>query len=297
MRSLVFNVLFYSKTLIYASFLCLVGLVSGPKTVRALLRRHARATLWLTRNVLGAQIEIRGIERFSDGKKPQLIVCKHQSELDPFLLFADYPEVAAIAMSELSRYPLIGPVIRKLGYILVSVEGAQRRQLRDVVTGAKQVAAEDRPILIYPEGELMRIGSRQRYKTGVYHIYASTGYEATPVALCSGLVWPQRKWTKKVGQTAVMAYLEPIPPGLDRVTFMAEIEKRIEEGTMALIREHGDPATIAIAEERYAKGLTNDDAISVADLEAASEVEDAFGGDEAGASSDPQKRSQSDAAA
>ena len=301
MRSIVFNLLFYSMTLIYASVFCVVGVVSGPNTVRALLRRHARATLWLTRRILGARIEIRGREQFSESAPPQLIVCKHQSELDPFLLFQHYPEVAAIAMEELSRYPLIGPVIRKLGYILVSVEGARRRQLRDVIKGSKRVAGEGRPILIYPEGELMRVGSRERYKTGVFHIYQSTGYAATPVALCSGLVWPQRKWKKHPRQTAVLEYLEPIPPGLDRDTFMAEIERRIEDGTMALIREHGEPDIVAIAEERHAKGLTNDDAVSAADRAPESDEEQDLSAmtldavdDRAG---DGGKRSKSDAAA
>lgn len=288
MRSLIFNVLFFGPTLLYAAFFATAAQFSGPRAVRGLLRFHARYTVWLTRRVLGATLEVRGKDRFPEGG-PQLIVCKHQSELDPFLLFIDYPEVAAIAMAELARYPMIGPVVRKLGYILVSVEGARRNQLRDVISGAKKVAAERRPILIYPEGELMRVGSRQRYKTGVFHIYEATGYAATPVALSCGLVWPKREWTKHANQTAVLEYLEPIPPGLDRETFMAEIEKRIEEGTMALIREHGDPEVVAIAEERHAKGLTNDDAVSVYDLGAP-------GGD-GGAAGRGRKRSESDAAA
>ena len=136
----------------------------------------------------------------------------------------------------------------------------------------------------------MRVGSRQRYKTGVFHIYEATGYEVTPVALCSGLVWPKREWTKRAGQTAVMAYLDPIPPGLDKDTFMAEIERRIEEGSMALIREFGEPDIVAVAEERYAKGLTNDDSVTVADLEARAVADDRPG-------DDAEKRSQSDAAA
>ncbi|MEL6980400.1 MAG: lysophospholipid acyltransferase family protein [Pseudomonadota bacterium] len=269
MRSLVFNVLFYAYSLVMAGVLILLSAFgAGPNTARGMLRAHAKGVLFLTRTILSARLEIRGKERYAAQGGPQLIVSKHQSELDPFMLFVDHPELAAIAMEELARYPLIGPVVRKLGYIQVSVEGAKLRQLRQVIEGSRAVAAEGRPILIYPEGELMRVGSRQRYKTGVFHIYEATGYAATPVALSCGLVWPKREWTKHAGQTAVLEYLEPIPPGLDKERFMAEIERRIEEGSMALLREHADPATLAIAEERHAKGLTNEDDVTVAELEA-----------------------------
>ena len=266
MRSLVFNILFFGGSFSYAVVLVILAQFAGQKTMRRVFRSHSAFVMGITRGVLGARLEWRGRERFQDGAVPELVVCKHQSELDPFMLFIHHPDTAAVAMQQLANYPLVGPVIRKLGYIIVDVEGAKTNQLRDVIQGSKQVAEEGRPILIYPEGELMRVGSRQRYKTGVFHIYQATGLPATPVALCCGLVWPQRKWTKRFGQTAVMEYLEPIPPGLDKDTFMAEIERRIEEGTMALIREHGDPEIIAIAEERHAKGLTNDDNVSVDEL-------------------------------
>ena len=172
-------------------------------------------------------------------------------------------------MLELERYPLIGPVIRKLDFILVSVEGAKSDQLRDVIRGARRLHAESRPILIYPEGELMRIGSRQRYKSGVFHIYQALGCDATPVALSCGLVWPQRKWRKNPRKRCVVEFMEPIPPGLDRRAFMAELESRIESRTMELIREHGDLEEIAVAEQRHRLGLTNDDAVSVIDQEQA----------------------------
>ncbi|MEM9724097.1 MAG: 1-acyl-sn-glycerol-3-phosphate acyltransferase [Pseudomonadota bacterium] len=266
MRSLIFNVAFFSGTFVYALVIIIAASFSGQATLQGLLHRHARFLMLIVRTILGARIEIRGRERFGPGEKPLLVVSKHQSELDAFMQFYAYPETAAVAMQQLANYPLIGPAIRKLGFIIVDVEGGKTNQLNSVVEGSRQVMAEGRPVLIYPEGELMRLGSRQRYRTGVYHIYKGTGQPATPVALCPGLVWPQRRWTKHYGQTAVYEYLEPIPPGLDQDTFMAELERRIEEGTMRLIREHGDPEVVAQAEERHAKGLTNDDDVTVESL-------------------------------
>ena len=170
-----------------------------------------------------------------------------------------FPDVTAIAMAELSRYPLIGPVLRKLDYITVTVDGPRKNQLKQVLDGARKALEEGRPILIYPEGELMRIGSRERYKSGVYHVYNALQCEATPVALSCGLVWPQRKWRKNPGATCVVEFMEPIPAGMKKAAFMAELERRIEGRTMELIKEHGTPEQIAIAEERHSLGLANSD--------------------------------------
>ncbi|MCI4660235.1 MAG: 1-acyl-sn-glycerol-3-phosphate acyltransferase [Neomegalonema sp.] len=265
-RSTVLNICFILWTLVLSSSALIAAQFGGPQTVRWFLRRWALGGQWLTRNILGATIEIRGLEQFRDGARPALIVSKHQSELDVFIPLALYPDLGAIAMLELERYPLIGPIIRKLGYILVSVEGAQSNQLRQVVEGARRVHAEGRPILIYPEGELMRVGSRQRYKSGVYHIYEALGCEATPVALSCGLVWPKRNWVKHPNRTCVIEFMAPIPAGLDRARFMQEIETRIETRSMELIEEHGDPDTIALARERHRLGLTNEDEVTVSDL-------------------------------
>ncbi|MBX2854141.1 MAG: 1-acyl-sn-glycerol-3-phosphate acyltransferase [Rhodobacteraceae bacterium] len=269
MRSAVLNISFVAFTLVMATCGILAAFLFGQAALRRLVQRWANGALWLTRRIMNAEFEIRGLERFKDGERPALLVSKHQSELDTFFPLALYPDLGAIAMLELERYPLIGPVIRKLDFILVSVEGAKSDQLRDVMTGAKRVYAEKRPILIYPEGELMRIGSRQRYKSGVFHIYQTLGCEATPVALSCGLVWPQRKWRKNARQRCVIEFMEPIPPGLDRRTFMAELETRIETRTMELIREHGSSEQIALAEERHRLGLTNNDAVPVSDKEQA----------------------------
>ena len=105
----------------------------------------------------------------------------------------------------------------------------------------------------------MRLGSRQRYKSGAFHIYEALGCEATPVALSCGLVWPQRKWTMNYRRKCVVEFMEPIPPGLDKDTFMREIETRIESRTMELIEEHGESAEIIVARDRQQRGSNNED--------------------------------------
>lgn len=275
MRSTIFTVWFFSFTFVLAATaLVVTGGKGGSDRLRKMLRFHSRSVLWMTRKLMGATIVVRGLEQFENGERPALIVSKHQSELDVFVKLAMFPDSGAIAMQELQRYPLIGPIIRRLDYILVSVESRKQSQLRQVVDGARHVHAQGRPILIYPEGELMRVGSRERYRTGVWHIYDAIGQPAHPVALSTGLVWPQRKWWKRSNATCVVEFMDPIPLGLDKNAFMQEVESRIEARTMQLIEEHGTPEEVAIARERHQLGLTNDDSKSVKQAADAAETDE-----------------------
>jgi len=115
--------------------------------------------------------------------------------------------------------------------------------LPEVLEGARRVHAEGRPILIYPEGTLMRPGNKSRYRGGVWHIYDELKIPATPVALSLGLAWPRRDW-KKYPNPCAMEFLEPIQPGLSKKEFMALLEERIETATNALVREQGSPALL-----------------------------------------------------
>ena len=259
MRVFLFNILFFAQTFIMALIALIVANIGGRKSLLAMMRAHCNGVHWLARTILGAKIEVRGLEQFKDGAPPPLIASKHQSELDVWTPLGLWPELSAIAMAELSRYPLIGPAMRKLDYITVTVDGPRKNQLNQVVEGARKAHAAGRPILIYPEGELMRIGSRQRYRHGVWHIYDDLKIPVTPVALSCGLVWPQRKWTKRLNQTCVIEFLPPIAPGLDKAEFMELLERTIEDESMRLIREHGTPEDVAIAEERYRHKLNNEE--------------------------------------
>jgi 1-acyl-sn-glycerol-3-phosphate acyltransferase len=57
-----------------------------------------------------------------------------------------------------------------------------------------------------------------------------------PVALNSGLFWGRRSFIKIPGVITI-EFLDPMPQGLGRREFMAELEKRIETATEALIAE------------------------------------------------------------
>ena len=258
MRSLTFNLFFYGFT--FAMALVCYGLARFGSRDRLwqAVGFWGRTMLGGVRLILDAKVEIRGLENLPQGG-PKLVICKHQSELDIILLASAVPQFGAVAMQELERYPFFGPILRRLDLVLVPVNGARQGKTEAVIEGALRVNAAGRPMIIFPEATLMSLGARERYRKGAGRLYEAMGVPAVLVASSLGVIWPRREWRKHAHQTAAIEILEPIPPGLGLDEFMAEVETRIEQATMRLIREHAEGEVLAAAEDRYARGAGNED--------------------------------------
>lgn len=255
-RVAMFNVVFYVVTFLWAMVIAAATYVSGQRRIRAMIASWCRWTQWWVRVGLGAKIEKLGRENVPDG--PYVIAPKHQSELDVAVIFGEHSNCGAVVMKELSDLPFLGALIRKLDLVPVSVNGGPQGLTETIRAGAVRVAAQGRPILIYPEGELMALGARERYKSGAFQIYEAAGIPVVPIAQSLGAIWPQRKWNKKPGRTGAIRYLPPIQPGLGKEEFMAKLEDMIESESMALIRQHAGPEELAAAESRYARKARNE---------------------------------------
>ena len=233
-RSLAFNAYFYVGTL----FVAVVGIVlvpiPTPVLLRGLLFHWARAVVWGMRWIGGMKIEFRGLEHLP-ANGPALLANKHHSESDGILLAARIRGIAFVAMQELFRYPLIGAILYRLQMIRVDTCGGGRER-ENLAQFAKRAYDSRRHIAIYPEGNLMAPGERERYRSGIYYLYRDLGLPVTPVATSVGLVWNRRDWRKKAGRAAV-EFLPAIEIGLDKESFMRRLEDTIEAASDRLIAE------------------------------------------------------------
>ena len=257
-RSTLFNMLFYGFTFLIAMTCWVVAKIGLPR--RALwyvLRFWGLGVLWLVNMILWSRVEIRGREHL-DISRPQVIVSKHQSELDIVMLAALMWDVSAVAMEELTKLPFFGAILKKMDVVMIAVDSGPQGRTQQAIDGAKRVKAQGRSMIIYPEGELMKLGAKERYRGGAGHIYGAMEVEAVPVAVSLGVIWPQRDWRKNWGKTGVIEFLEPIPPGKTFEPFMAEVEDRIETRTMELIEETASGAQLDAARDRHARGANNE---------------------------------------
>jgi 1-acyl-sn-glycerol-3-phosphate acyltransferase len=251
LRVQLFNIWLFAFSFVCAMAAWLAARFGSQAAVRSVVAWWTLRMVGAVRLLLGGTIEVLGRDNMP-ANGPVLLVAKHQSELDAILLFSLFPDMGAVVMQELERYPFFGTVLRRLDMIAVAVEQGPQGRTAQVVEGARRLMADGRPVLIYPEGTLMHLGARERYRRGAWRIQDATGATVVPIALSLGTIWPRRDWKKHVGQTGALAFLPAIAPGFDEATFMARIEEVIENGTMDLIRRHASGPFLAEAEERFA---------------------------------------------
>jgi 1-acyl-sn-glycerol-3-phosphate acyltransferase len=234
LRALLFNLLFYLVTALYA-ILGLPTLLFGADAVYALCRLWVRTTLWLLRLLVGLDHHVIGRERLP--AEPVIFAVKHQSSWETLALAAILDRPIYVLKRELVWIPLFGLYLLGSGALAVD-RGAGAKALRQLMRKAEEAAKNGRPFLIFPEGTRVAPGERRPYQPGIAALYDKLGRPVVPVALNSGLFWGRRSFVKRPGRITV-EFLDPIPAGLDRRRFMKELEARIEGASQRLLETPG----------------------------------------------------------
>ena len=231
-RSLLFNVSFSLWTMLI-SVLGLPALLVSQRATIWISELWASVTFWLLRQIVGLSHEVRGRHNVPEGAV--IVALKHQSAWEAIALWVLVKRPAIVLKQSLTRIPVFGLYMRRGGAIVIDRD-AGPKALRPMVAAARTAAIQGRPIMIFPEGTRTREGARQSYQPGIAALYMQLHLPVVPVALNSGLFWGRRSFRKRPGKILV-EFLPPIESGLDRRSFMAELERRIEEATALLIAE------------------------------------------------------------
>jgi 1-acyl-sn-glycerol-3-phosphate acyltransferase len=223
-RSLLFAAFFYPATLLFV----LAGMAAslfGTGAARAVVHSWAGLHHWLTRYVLGIRLKVEG----AIPPGPHLIAVKHQSmyETIEMVRLAETPVI--VLKRELSEMPLFGWMTRRYGVIPVDRK-AGAKALRAMVGLGRKALAEQRPVIIYPEGTRVPAGESPPLRAGFAGLYRTLGLPVVPVAVDSGRLWG-RGLVKRSG-TVTFRVGETIAPGLPR----DEVEARVHAAINALER-------------------------------------------------------------
>jgi 1-acyl-sn-glycerol-3-phosphate acyltransferase len=225
-RSALFMAWFLAVTTILSLVFLPVLMLPRGATVW-LARLWARLTFWGLRVFARIGFEVRG----TAPQGPVLVASKHMSMWDTLALYLTLREPAIVLKRELLRIPFYGWFLAKAAAIPID-RGAGASALRKMAQAARQVLAQQRPILIFPEGTRKKPGAPPDYKPGVAGLYGMLDVPCVPVALNSGVYWSG--FLKRPG-TITLQFLEPIPPGLKRDAFMTRLQDGIESATAALL--------------------------------------------------------------
>ena len=229
-RSLLYQILFLPwTTLLVVGFSPM--LIAAPRrSVQWVAWLWLEGTLWLQKTVLGLSFEVRGIENLP--KSGAIVAAKHQSAWETLVFHRLVGDPAFVLKKELLRIPFIGWYMRGTGQIAID-RTAGGSALKQMVDGGRRAMEEGRCLIIFPEGHRQPPGQAGRYHIGIFKLYAALGVPVAPIALNSGLFWPRNAFLRRPGRITLQV-LPPIPPGLDRESFMTRLQDQIETTTRAL---------------------------------------------------------------
>jgi len=142
-----------------------------------------------------------------------------------------------IVKKELMNSPFYGWYARKAGMI-AAVRGNMSAiaSIKLLIARVKASLAEQRQVVIFPEGTRVDVGKRIPFHHGIAALYSAADVPLVPVALNSGLFWGRRCYLKRPGRI-VLQFLPPIEPGLTRKAVLHNLENRISVATADLERE------------------------------------------------------------
>ena len=189
-----------------------------------------RGIIRMARVICGISAHIEGREHIARGAA--IYAMKHQSAYETLYLWQFLPQPVFVLKKELLTIPIFGQYLAGTPIIAINrKDGA--KVIPSLLSQAREHLDKGRQVVIFPEGTRVPPGHKRPYKSGIYALYKDSGLPVIPVALNTGLFWPKHRFVKTPG-VATFHFLPPIAPGLEKEAFMAELEKRIEEASLAL---------------------------------------------------------------
>lgn len=232
LRSLIFVIQIYVAMGILGIVFAPWALVS-PRGARTACKLYCYWVLWTARWMVGIRTEVRG-------KAPTgevMIAAKHQSFLDILMIFKETPQAKFIMKRELLWTPVIGIYAKRLGCVPIN-RGKGGAAIAKMVRDVAKEFAEPGQLIIYPQGTRVAPGAYKPYKIGSAILYGDLQQVCIPAATNVGLFWPRKGILRNPG-LAVVEFLEPIQPGLDRKEFMTRLEQVVEDRSNELMRQQG----------------------------------------------------------
>lgn len=220
LRSALYAAYFYAVTLLFGI---------GGMAVRLLAPRYALpfAKAWTAtllaglRPICSIRLHVTGLEHLP-AQGPALLASQHQSEFDTLVWMGLLRRPCYVMKQELTRTPLVGPMLVPAGMIPVDRAGgaaALRRLLQD----AEAARDDGRQIVIFPEGTRVPPGGRVALQPGIAAVATRLRLPVIPVATDSGLSWTRSRLGMRPG-TIHIAIGPPISPGAKRDHLLAAIE-------------------------------------------------------------------------
>ncbi len=155
----------------------------------------AKIILWVS----GVKGKVIGKENI-DHNKTYIFMSNHQSFADIFVLLANIPkDFKFIMKKELMKIPILGPAMRKAGYMEIERDDP-RESIKQLHKAIEKIKAGT-SVLIFPEGTRSSDGKMLPFKKGGFYIAIRSECNIVPIYIKgTDLIAPKGSWTMKKGK-------------------------------------------------------------------------------------------------
>ena len=223
-RNFLFSLFFFTG-IIFISLIFLPAIFLPMKIVLFGGKIMGYWTSFCLQFFLSTKIIIKGKENIIENKK-FFIASSHQSMFETFFLQTIFNSPVFILKKELLMIPIFGWYLKKIGSISIKRNKISKENLSFFDDISKQINSSDRPLIIFPQGTRLPPEDRTPFKKGSSRIYEELRISCQPIAINSGNTWP-KKGSKKINTILTISILKPIEPGLEKATFLKELENVI----------------------------------------------------------------------
>tara|TARA_B100000886_G_C20342638_1_gene457291 strand:- start:268 stop:975 length:708 start_codon:yes stop_codon:yes gene_type:complete len=175
--------------------------------------------------IMSTKIEIKGSKNMTLNQK-YFVVCSHQSIFETFFLQTIFNNSVFILKRELTKIPLFGWYLKKLGCISIDRNKISRENLNFSDQVGKAIKNTKKTLIIFPQGTRQNFMDRSKFKKGFSRIYKDLGIGCLPVAINSGKTWPKSGRLIPY-QKITISILNFFPPGLEQNDFASKVERSI----------------------------------------------------------------------
>lgn len=158
-----------------------------------------------------AKIRLEGAKKRLDG--PRILVVNHASRLDSPVLLGFEPRLAGPVRGYMLRVPVIGTIIRLLGFFDVDAGSAS---IGAMYRAAEQARQRGGGLLFYPEGTRSKTGEIGPFHRGAFQLAVDEDLPIQPVVLDGlDLVYPAGRVISPLRgrrELVRIRYLEPVRP-------------------------------------------------------------------------------------
>lgn len=161
-------------------------------------------------------------------KMPQsnqvMLVCNHQSIIDPFLIITHFPKKAFtyIMKQEVLSYPVVGRWLYGCGFIPLDRQN-NRNGLESIVLAYKKVG-KGNSIGVFPEGTRSKDGTLGEFRPGVFKI-AQRGEAPIVVCVVDNVYRVPKRWPLR-STKVVLKIVDVIPYEEVKASSTSEIAER-----------------------------------------------------------------------